>query len=161
MEKRKTILDYIGEVFSIFGIAITAIYIFCFFFGDDAKEFSSMFSLGSNGISLATAAQYFLVSTFIVALRFVFFTDTIIKKLSIPMRTVCLISSVLILISLFIIIFDWFPIGMWLPWIMFIGCFGISFVISFTVSFINEKAENKRMEKALALLKKGNKKSDV
>lgn len=154
MEEKKTIFDYIGQVFLIFGITIGILNIFCFLFGDNAKEISALFSLGSQGLSTLTTVQFFLVSVCIVIAKFIFFTDTCIKKMSIVMRTVCMVSTVLIVIALFIRVCGWFPVNMWQPWLMFFLCFGISFGISMVVTIVKERLENRKMEEALDRLKR-------
>lgn len=153
MEERKTIFDYIGQVFFIFGFSMAVLNIFCLLFGEDAKEFSSMFSLGKEGLSITTMAQYFVVSILIVMARFLFFTDVVIKNMRVAVRTFCMLMSVIGIIVLFIICFDWFPAHMFLPWFMFFVCFGICFAGSLAVTVLREKAENKKMEEALAKLK--------
>lgn len=153
MEEKKTIFDYIGQVFLIFGITIGILNIFCLLFGDNAKEISTLFSLGSDGLSVGTAFQFFLVSVCIVIAKFIFFTDVCIKKMSLAMRAVCMVSAVLIIIAVFIWICGWFPVNMWQPWFMFILCFGISFGISVAVTGFKERLENRKMEEALDRLK--------
>ena len=127
--------------------------IFCLACGDSAKDFSSMFELGSQGVPAKTVFQFLCVSILIIGLRIVFFTDILIKKMPISLRTICMLVSVVIVIASFIVAFHWFPIGMWQPWVMFFVCFGISFLGSYAVMTIKEKAENRRMEEALQRLK--------
>lgn len=153
MEDRKTIFDYIGQVFLIFGITIGILNIFCLLVGDSAKEISTIFSLGGEGLSVRTVFQFFLVSVCIAIAKFIFFTDTWIKRMSTPLRAVCMVSTILIVIVLFIRICGWFPVNMWRPWLMFFLCFGISFGISMGVSVVKERMENRKMEEALARLK--------
>ncbi|MCM1496083.1 MAG: hypothetical protein NC089_09845 [Bacteroides sp.] len=153
MEEKKTIFDYIGQVFLIFGITIGILNIFCLLFGDSAKEISTLFSLGSQGLSILTTFQFFLVSACIVIVKFIFFTDCCIKKMSIAMRTVCMITVVLIIIAVFVWVCGWFPVNMWKPWLMFFLCFGISFGISMAVTMVKERLENRKMEEALHRLK--------
>ena len=78
MEDRKTILDYIGQVFITFGFSIVALNLFCVFIGGQAKEVSSIYSMGKEGLSVATMMQFLGVSVCITGLRFLFFTDRII-----------------------------------------------------------------------------------
>ncbi len=153
MEERKTVFDYLGQIFMIYGITITVLNIFCLLFGESAKELSTMFSLGSNGLRVSTMAQFFGVSVIVVVLRFVFFTDVVIKNMSMAVRTICMVILVLLTISIFILIFDWFPVHMWQPWAMFFLCFGICFIISMAVTVVKEKAENRKMEEALKRIK--------
>lgn len=154
MEEKKTIFDYIGQVFLTFGITIGILNIFCLLFGDSAKEISTIFSLGSDGLSIRTTFQFFLASLCIVIAKFIFFTDVFIKKMSIAMRTVCMVSTVLIVLAVFIRICGWFPVNMWQPWLMFFLCFGISFAISMGVTVFKERMENRKMEEALDRLKR-------
>ncbi len=154
MEEKKTIFDYIAQVFLTFGITIGILNIFCLLFGDSAKEISTIFSLGSDGLSIRTTFQFFLASLCIVIAKFIFFTDVFIKKMSIAMRTVCMVSAVLIVLAVFIRICGWFPVNMWQPWLMFFLCFGISFAISMGVTIFKERMENRKMEEALDRLKR-------
>lgn len=155
MEERKTIFDYIGQVFMIFGITIGIINIFCLLFGDEAQGYSTMFALGHTGIPTATIMQFFLTAVFTVSLRFVFFTETFIKKMSVPYRALCMVLSEVAVIFLFILTCGWFPVDEWLPWVTFFISFAICFVCSVAVTTVRERMENKRMKEALERLKRG------
>ena len=160
MEERKTIFDYIGQIFMIFGITICILNVFCVLFGEDAKEYSTMFSLGKEGLAVPIMLQFLLVSACTVANRFLFFTETFIKNMTVPLRTVWMIVVEVAMMAVFIIIFGWFPTDMWLPWVMFLLCFGICFMISLAVTVIKTRVENRKMEEALARLKRQEEKID-
>lgn len=153
METKKTAFDYIGQVFLIFGITILILNVFCILFGESAKDFSTMFALGSAGLSVYTMLQFLGVAVCIVFLRFLFFTDVVIKKMPIVIRTVSMVMAVVIVIVVFIFAFGWFPVDMWQPWVMFLLCFGISFAISMLVTTLKERMENRKMEEALERIK--------
>ncbi len=153
MEERKTLFDYLGQIFMIFGITVMVLNVFCLLFGESARELSTLFSLGNNGLSVATMVQFLLVSAIIVALRFLFFTDVIIKNMPVVGRTIGMVIIVLIIMSMCISLFGWFPVDMWQPWVMFFLCFSISFIISIVVTGMKERAENKKMEEALKRIK--------
>lgn len=153
MEERKTIFDYLGQIFMIFGITIAILNVLCVLFGEDAQSVSAMFSLGNQGISVPIMIQFLGVSAAIVTLRFLFFTDIIIKNMSVTARMIWMIVLVLFMISAFIIIFKWFPADMWQPWVMFFLCFGVCFGISMVLTVAKEKAETRKMEEALERLK--------
>ena len=153
MEEKRTIFDYLAQVLIVFGFAMLMINVFCLVFGNSAKEFSSMFELGNQGIPTKIVFQFFCVSVLIVGMRFIFFTDMIIKKMPIWLRTICMLTAIVIIIAAFVILFHWFPADMWQPWAMFLICFGISFLGSYFVMVIREKVENKRMNEALQRLK--------
>ncbi len=153
MEPKKTIIDYFSQVLVIFGFTMLVLNIFCFIFGNSAKDISAMFALGSQGIPLPVAFEFLCVSALTTIIRFVFFTDVLIKKMQLWLRTACMLASVVLVITLFIIAFHWFPITMWQPWAMFFLCFGIFFLGSYLVMALKEKSENRRMEEALQKLK--------
>lgn len=112
-----------------------------------------MFSLGDKGIPVNVVFQFLAVSLLITALRFMFFTDTFIRKMALWLRSLCLFTGIVIVISAFIIAFRWFPVGMWQYWAMFFACFGLSALGSYLVMNLKKKDENRRMEKALERLK--------
>lgn len=154
MEERKTIFDYLGHVLCIFGFMMIIMMVFCKAVGENAKGLSSMFQLGGQGLAFTTMLQFLVVAVLIEGVRILFFTDILIKKLSILFRCIGMLTTILIIIVIFIVIFEWFPIHMWQPWLMFLLCFGICFGISTIVMNVKEKMENKRMEEGLARLKR-------
>ena len=153
MEEKKTIFDYLAQVMIIFGFTMLILNIFCLVFGNAAKDISAIFELGVQGIPVGISLQFLCISFLITGVRFVFFTDVLIQKMPIWLRTICMLILVVIIIAAFIIIFNWFPVNMWEPWAMFFVCFGLSFLGSCTVVMVKEKLENKRMEEALRRLK--------
>ncbi|MCM1559568.1 MAG: hypothetical protein NC123_08490 [Butyrivibrio sp.] len=153
MEKKKTIFDYLAQVLLIFGFAMLTLNIFCLVFGESARDLSAMFALGNKGVPTEIAFQYLCLSVLIVSAKYLFFTDALIKKMPVALRTVCMLAAVIIIIAAFVILFHWFPARMWQPWAMFFLCFGISFLGSWLVMTIKEKTENRRMEEALQKLK--------
>lgn len=153
MEKKRNVFDYLAQALGVFGFAMLMMNIFCLAFGDSAKGFSAMFGLGSRGVPVWTVFQFLCISVLIVGFRFIFFTDIFIKKMPIWLRTACMLTAVITVIAAFIVVFHWFPINMWQPWAMFFVCFAISFLGSYFIMVIREKAENRRMAEALQRLK--------
>lgn len=153
MEKKKTIFDYLAQILITFGFAMLVMNIFCLVFGNSAKGFSAMFELGNQGLPVKIAFQFLGVSALVVGVRFVFFTDILIKKMPVWLRTICMLAIIVAIMSVFIIVFHWFPADMWEPWAMFFVCFGLSFLGSYFVMRIRQNMETKRMEEALKRLK--------
>ncbi len=153
MEDRKTLIDYIGQTFLVFGITITITTAICVFAGDGAKGYSTMFDLGSRGIPVPTVFQFLLSSACVTFLRFVFFTDVFFKKISVAKRTVSLCASVILLVGGFAYLFGWFPVDDAVCWISFLICFGICVAGGAVVSLWKERAENRRLENGLKRLK--------
>lgn len=155
MKKHETVFDYIGQIFLIYGFTIICLNIFCILFGESAKEYSTIFALGKYGLSVVTMVQFFFVSVVIATLRFVFFTDGLIKKVPLVVRIISMFAIIILVMVVLIIRCGWFPVNKWQPWAMFFVCFGISAGVSTIVSVIKEKIENKKMEEALQRLKRG------
>ncbi len=153
MEKKRTIFDLVGQIFAIFGFTTVFIMLFVFFFGENSRGYSSIFSLGKEGISLMTLIGFFLTSFGVVLLREFFFTDVFLKNLSITIRTVGMFVSVIVMIVVFVWIFDWFPMKHWLPWTMFLLCFMVCSLGGVLFSHLREKAENRKMQEALEHMK--------
>lgn len=153
MKKIKTIFDFLGQVFFMFGITVAILLVLCTLFGAGAKEVSTMFSLGNEGLSIVTLLQYLAISVLITGVRFLFFNDKFLKNASITMRTSGMLLSIVLVMVCFIFYFEWFPVKMWQPWILFLLCFGVCFLISTGVAYMKERMENKSMEEALKRLK--------
>lgn len=135
MKKKNTIFDFLGQVFLVFGVTIAILLVLCFIVSDNAKEMSSMFRLGSSGLSAPTLIQFFAVSILITGAKFFYFNDHIFKKASITTRTSLMLLTDISITAAFIYLFEWFPIDMWMPWLMFLICFGTCFLVSVLVTF--------------------------
>lgn len=155
MEERKHLLDYLVQIMMVFGITLLLITVICCLVGDDAKEYSTMFVLGSKGVPANTILQYFLSSACITGFRFLFFTDAVFKKMPIAKRTIALLSSVIALIGIFAYFFGWFPVNDPKCWLVFFVCFGICFAVSAVVSTLKETADNRQLAEGLTKLKEG------
>lgn len=156
IRENKNLLDYMAQTMIVFGVALLAITLFCFLMGDEAREYSSMFVLGSKGIPLNTVLQFLLDSVCITVIRFLFFSDHVIRRMSVAKRTVGMLASVIVLTGLFAYLFGWFPIDNPKCWVSFLISFGICFVISVAVSTLKESIDNKRLEEGLQHLKEKN-----
>lgn len=149
MEKKTGILGYLSQVFMIYGIAVLILNVFCLIFGETAKEISTIFSLGNEGLSISTLLQFLLANALVVTLRFVFVTDLFIKKMPLSARIVLLFAGAFGIVILFVVLFGWFPVDEPMAWIMFIISFGASCAISTIVSVFAERQENQKLEEAL------------
>lgn len=149
MDKKTGILGFLSQVFMLFGIIVLLMSIFALIFGDNAKQVSTIFSLGSEGLSFRTLIQFLSAIAIICVLRFIFMSDTIIKKMPVALRIILMFTSVIIVIVGFVFAFGWFPVTEIRAWIMFIVCFVLSCTISTFISVTAEKQENRKLEEAL------------
>lgn len=154
MIKKNTIFDFLTHIMVVWGISVLSLCVFCSLFGENAKGVSSMFRLGNAGISVETLLQFFLLAIVITALRWLFFSDKLIKRLSMFFRSVFMFAGAIISVGMAAAVFKWFPVNQAKPWIMFLLSFSICAVVSICVSVIKEKTENRKLRDALERLKR-------
>ena len=153
MDNKPTILDYLSQVFMIFGITILLLIVFCLMFGESAKEFSEIFSLGSAGLSAKTMIQFLAAIAITIVFRFAFMTDILIKKMPLAARIIAMFTAVFLNIVVFIIMCGWFPVNDPTAWVMFLISFAVSCTVSTAVSLFKERAENRKLAEALEKFK--------
>ena len=139
MDNKPTILGYLTQVFMIFGITVLALNVFCLLFGDSARDFSTIFALGSAGLNVTTMLQFLLAIAINIVLRFVFMTDVIIKKMPLAARIIAIFAAAFLNIVVFVILCGWFPVDNLMAWIMFLISFAISCTASTAISIFKEK----------------------
>ena len=152
MTEKRTIFDYLTEVLCIFAITILFLMIITRLFGESAQEISSMFRLGKEGLSLEIMVQFLATSVISALLRYIFFHEGVIPKLSGVVRAIFMLVSMIVMIIIFAALFDWFPINQWEPWAAFSICFVTFFSASTLIMAVKTSLENKRMEEALRKL---------
>ena len=69
MLKKRTIFDFFANVLIIYSISIISILTFCFIFGENAKDVSTIFQLGNKGLSINTMFEFLILSIFISATK--------------------------------------------------------------------------------------------
>lgn len=153
MIKKDTIYDFMINVMVVFATSVISICLFTFLFGKDAEGISSIFALGEKGLPLSTIIQFLVLAFIITMLRWILFTDKLIKTLSLTIRIVLMFITVIITIAIFAAMFQWFPVNMIKPWLMFFICFAICSAVSVIISGLKEKKENEKLQEALELLK--------
>lgn len=149
MEKRKTIFYYISDVFAKYGVIVSVFILLSLIIGDYAGEYSSLFRLGGEGLSTATLLQLLLLAVVIIIAQNVFLTDRLIKSMTIFLRNVLFLLTIMAAIAVLIILFDWFPIDDLKAWTGFFLSYTISMIISVLISRLKERAENDNLQAAL------------
>ncbi len=153
MEKKHSIFTYLMQVFMIYGISNILLNIFALIFGNDAKKLSTIFSLGNSGVGTATCFQFLAAMFIIVGIEYLFSDALMVKVLPFVLRIVLIFGLSIGTIVIFIFVFEWFPKGESLAWIMFGVCFLISFGISVAVSSAYRRSEDKKLAEALKKIK--------
>ena len=154
MEDRKTIFEYIAQFFTTYGIMVVIFIVINLVIGDNARSVSTLFALGSDGLSAAMLLELLLLAFIITAAQNVFLSDILIKDMALIVRNVLFFLTIMIAITVFVIIFGWFPINEVGAWIGFIVSFAVCTAVSAVFMRLEERAENKKMQEALNRLKK-------
>ncbi|MEZ3454360.1 MAG: DUF3021 family protein [Oscillospiraceae bacterium] len=149
MDKKFSVLKFLSQTFTIYGITTLLLNIFCILFGTAAHGLSTIFSLGNLGVGIETSLQFLLAVSIIVGFKFIFTTDILIKKMPLAARIIAMFAGAFGTILIFVFVFGWFPADMPIAWIMFIVCFIISCTVSTLISVLAERQENRRLEEAL------------
>ena len=149
MEDKKTIFYYIRQAFATYGIIVLAFIIMSIVIGEKTKGYAALFSMGSEGMSMPILLELLLLAVIITLAQVAFLTDTWIMNMSMVTRNILFFVSVLIVIVLMILAFDWFPVREMNAWIGFIISYALSLIISALITRIKERAENSRMQEAL------------
>ena len=154
MEDRKTIFNYIGQMFSIYGVMIVIFVVINLIIGDNAGSVSTLFSLGKTGLSTATLLELLLLTLIVTAAQSIFLTDVVIKNMALIVRNILFFATILVAITVFASVFGWFPLTDPAAWIGFIVSFAVCAAVSAFLMRLEENAENKKMQEALNRLKK-------
>lgn len=153
-KKYKALLEFVTQTLILFAISILILIILAYLFGDMAQNTSPLYQMGSRGLASSTMLEFLFSSAIITALKNVFFSQLIFKKLMTLWRTVLMLFSILIASIIFIIIFEWFPLNYAMGWAGFLICFGGSCLVISVFLIIKTKIESRRYEALLDDYKK-------
>ena len=154
IEEKKTVFNYFSQTLTIFGAIMVIFMVFLLIVPEEAREVSSLYRLGKEGLSLATMAQLLLLSIIVTTVSGIFMTDRFIKRMSVPLRIALLFTSVVAAVVVMVIVFAWFPVDKTEAWVAFIICFVVSAAVSYLITRLKERAENNKMQEALEKYKK-------
>lgn len=149
MLKKKTIFDFFGNVFMVYGVSVLILAVLCYFVGNEASEVSTMFGVDGKGLRPETLFQFLGIVVLLVAYEWLFLTDLLIKNWPLLVRTICMFVSVIVSVGVFATLFGWFPVNMPRAWAAFLVSFFICATVSICVSVLKEKSENRKMQEAL------------
>lgn len=122
--------SFMKDTMIIFAVDILVLVILTFLFGEDAKEVSTMFRLGCEGLALETIVEYFFSAAVIAGWKSLFFSQKLFGNMMILWRTIGMLAAVVVSMVGFIAVCGWFPIDNVEGWIGFT----VSFIVCFCVS---------------------------
>jgi len=114
-----------------------------------SQDTSSLFALAPLGLTYNTILQILLGSVILAAISAFLFSEHFIYKMRYLLRTIILLSTALILFSLFAIIFKWFSVNEPIDWLKFFISTFICFLISVGLTLVKHKLEGIKYNKLL------------
>ena len=149
MEEKKTIFNYISQAFATYGIIVLVFVVFNILLGDVAGDYSALFALGKDGMSIPVLLELLLLAIMITFAQVLFLTDKWIENMSMIIRYVLFFGTVMIVMIVMIIVFNWFPIGDMYAWGGFVISYTVSMITSALLTRLKERTENSKMQEAL------------
>ena len=140
---------YIPRCLVTYGVTILAVMITGRLFGEEAKNFSTMYQLGSQGLAYSTLLQLFASS----AAMSLVFELKFIKNMMFLWRAAIIITSITAIVILFAWMFAWFPMNDPYAWIGFLVSYGSCALLSTASVLISVKWKKKKYEKLLKAYK--------
>ncbi len=149
MEEKKTIFYYIRQAFATYGIIVLVFVVFNILLGDVAGDYSALFALGQDGMSIPVLLELLLLAIMITFAQVLFLTDKWIVNMSMIIRYVLFFGTVMIVMIVMIIVFNWIPIGDMYAWGGFVISYTVSMITSALLTRLKERTENSKMQEAL------------
>ena len=143
-----------GAIFSLSIIAITIAGMLVGLYDQNIRHVSSLFTLG-NGLQYSTILQiagFALIIAFFAVLLFSEHSQTRIRFL---FRGFLLLSVALVTTSIFALIFNWFPANDIRAWLAFIFCTIGSFTVSFALTLLKLRLEEKSIQNYWKIIRCG------
>ena len=149
MEEKKTVFNFIRQAFATYGIIVLVFVVFNILLGDVAGDYSALFALGKDGMSIPVLLELLLLAIMITFAQVLFLTDKWIENMSMIIRYVLFFGTVMIVMIVMIIVFNWFPIGDMYAWGGFVISYTVSMITSALLTRLKERTENSKMQEAL------------
>ena len=134
--------------FSVLAMIIAGMLIAAY--APDAKVKSTIYTLGGAGLTFSTLLQItgfsFILAVFVILI----FSDRYFKKLRFLQRTFIFLPASLFTLSIFAIIFKWFPIDEPLAWLGFVITTIFCASVSMGLTLLKLKLESKKYDRLLA-----------
>ena len=150
---KNKIIDFIENLLRIFGVIVLIFTVSVSVVGDEAENFSNLFGLGNEGISVKTIIQFFAFSFLICLFRLIFLTDLVFKNAGLILRYVLFFVCTIASFIIFAVIFNWIPDrpGYWL---LVLICFSVSTLISILLTWLFTRKKDEKLNDALMKIQK-------
>lgn len=148
---KKAILSvyyFCAHTFIIFSVTVLSIALLGQIVGEESKEISTLFALGSKGLTFSTVMQLLGSSLIITAITKFVLSSKWMEKVMARWKITIMLFGILATIVCFILVFDWLPAENINAWIGFAATFGSGFAICTIAMTIKTKMENEKYERS-------------
>ena len=152
-QPKNPVLSFLSQILFGFGFAIATISIIGFMLGNEARDVSTMYRLGGEGLPYGTMLQFFLCVATLQILRIVIFSKAIFKEMLLLWRAVLMIAAGMLTAGAFAVGFGWIPIDRGSAWLSFILSYGICTGVGTAIMLITTKRKDKQYNKLLSQYK--------
>jgi len=153
-EQRSIIKEFFRLTSMSFTIAILAMSLIGWIFGDTAQEASAAFQLGADGLPLQTIFGVLLLAALNSAISVFITTAKIFDKLMLLWKMIITMFSCLMASSIMVAALRWIQRDSLEAWLWFIISFVASFTIVATIMVVKIKLEEKKYNNLLSNYKK-------
>ncbi len=142
-------VGFLERFYMIFSLTVIVFSVSGAISGEDIGIFHNLYRLGNAGVSNITIFQFMFTSLFISLIVGIFLSEKLFKNMMFLKRVIWMLICISVFMSVFIIIFDWFPIDFWPGWIGFFSSFGVCSALSILLTSWKIRKETKRYEELL------------
>lgn len=154
MERKITVAQFAISTLVAFTVMILFLTLIGPLVGGDAKEISTLFSLGSQGISYATIRQTLVMALYASIVQVVFLSNWIVKKMMLLWRTILVFFFILTGIGALSVWFRWLPLNNTVAWVAYLFSFAGACSLSTLLMVVKTRRESAQVEKKLEEYKK-------
>ena len=144
------LLRSFATVFSVSVLVMSLAGILISRFAPEVQDMSALFILGRAGFPYKAVLQLAGFAVIMAVYITLIFSRRFFIKIRFVGKAVIMLIVTLLTISVFAVIFKWFPANDPLTWISFILSFVISFAVAISLTLLKLKLEEKKYNKLLA-----------
>lgn len=147
-------IHFLNRVVVCFTILVLSVLLPGGFVEEADREYSSFFSLCSNGISYTTLWQMMAAAFVTMGFQWLICESKLLSRLLDVYKTIIVIIGEFVIAVAFVLLFDWFHVDMLAAWGSFLVLFFLCTVVSSIIMVTKTKRESKLYGERLAEYKK-------
>ena len=151
-QMNKRVISFIKDFLEISASIIFIFTILTIAFGENARNISSFFQLGSAGIAVESLLQLFAFVFFICLFKLIFLTDLFFNSLKGFVRYILFFTLVTVVLLILACCFKWISNELEY-WTVFLSSYAFSTIVSTIVSNLINKNEDKKLNDAIKIIK--------